>query len=143
MTSSPGVSWSISRNGWLWVTRWPAKTVLPGSPGNAVPGQWLGPLLMVLRAMPSQIECTRPILGISIVPIWMARSPGLPAGSTGWLGRGITTVVAVVLVVVGAGISSGGAAREILTRPRGVAADDIAARPTTRAPYTDITSDSP
>src|SRR5215204_4840649 len=33
-------SLSMWRNGWEWVTRWPAMTTLPASPGSALPGQW-------------------------------------------------------------------------------------------------------
>jgi len=39
MISSPGTSSLMRRNGWVWVTRCPAKTALPSWPGTALPGQ--------------------------------------------------------------------------------------------------------
>src|SRR5207244_8836557 len=99
--------------------------------------------LLILRMVtPSQMECTRAILGISIMPICTIGSSGVPDGATGWLSRGITTFGGVVVVVVGATGSGGGtvaAAREIATRLRGVAGAGIAAR-TTMSEASDATS---
>ena len=53
ITSSPGTSWSRWRKSWLWLTRCPATTTLPTSPGIAEPGQWPGPWSSVASRMPS------------------------------------------------------------------------------------------
>src|SRR4051812_959605 len=100
----------MCRNGWVWVTRWPANTALPFSPGKAVPGQWLGPRSMLRIVMPWKIGLTRPIFGISMVPIWMIGS-GAYACDGGLIGRSGTAscaaaggrVVDVDVVVVRAG----------------------------------------
>ena len=67
-TVSPGASLSRSRNGRLIVVRCPATTMLPRSPGPAVPGQWLGPRLMAVRVMPSPSGWSTPSLGMRIRP---------------------------------------------------------------------------
>ena len=69
---------SRSRKSALWLTRWPATTTLPTSPGIAVPGQWPGPRSSVDRRMPSNIVAVSPIRGISIEPTSIA-----------WLGRAV------------------------------------------------------
>src|SRR5205085_11110355 len=79
---------------------------LPISPGMAVPGQWLGPWSMLRRVMPSMIGCTRPILGISIVPISFTGSAAYGSGGTSvgrdrWATADAATGAAVVGVVVG------------------------------------------
>src|SRR5687768_16969427 len=105
------------RKGWVLVTRWPANTALPTSPGSAVPGQWLGPLSMLRIVMPWKTGWTRPILGISIEPICSTGSGAYSffGGATG-AGGGAVVVTgcsvdagrgAVVDVVVGAATRSG------------------------------------
>ena len=78
-----------------WLTRWPASTTLPTSPGIAVPGQWPGPLSSVDRRMPSNIVRVSPIAGISIVPISIR---GSVVPSSGGGGDGERAAVAASIV---------------------------------------------
>src|SRR5712691_6676305 len=111
MISSPSTSWSMLRNGWVWVTRCPAKTALPNWPGMALPGQWPGPWSMTVSVTPSKTGWTRPILGIRISPTWtiglgalalLGGAMGLARGAAaGWpAGEAAVIVVASGTVVV-------------------------------------------
>ena len=104
MTSSPGASWSRWRKSLWWLTRWPATTTLPTSPGIAVPGQCPGPLSSVERRMPSNIDLVRPILGISMVPSSSVGSV-VPSSAGAATGTGSATAV------VGGGVVGGGRRR--------------------------------
>src|SRR3712207_2033209 len=109
MTSSPGTSLSMWRNGRVLVTRWPATTTLPTWPGRAVPGQWLGPRSIDTSEMPWLSGTLSPSLGISMVPssTWGSWAYSSAGGAAGW-GAGSTNVVVVVggtvVVVVGGAV---------------------------------------
>src|SRR5581483_2068999 len=111
--SSPGTSWSTLRNGWVWVTRCPAKTALPSWPGRALPGQCPGPWSMTVSVTPSKTGCTSPILGIRISPI-LTTGDGAVSLTGGGIGRvrgagaAATAGGPVVTVVGGTGRSSNG-----------------------------------
>src|SRR6266540_3258189 len=97
MISSPGTSSLIRRKGWVWVTRWPAKTAFPSWPGTALPGQWPGPWSITVRVTPSYTGCTSPILGIWISPIFTTGTAawGSAGGAIGVV-RGAATAATVV-----------------------------------------------
>jgi hypothetical protein len=45
------------------------NTEFPASPGNGVPGQWLGPWSMFRSVIPCMTLWFKPIFGISMRPI--------------------------------------------------------------------------
>src|SRR5882757_3633152 len=96
------------RNGWVWVTRCPAKTALPSWPGTALPGQCPGPWSMTVRVTPSKMGWTSPILGIRISPILTigAGAVGLAGGAMGPVRGAGAPSGRVVVVVGGTGRSS-------------------------------------
>src|SRR5262245_54272954 len=65
----------------------------------AVPGQWPGPRLSVLRVTPSHSARSTPILGIWMVPSSIPGSE--PLGSGGAAGWGSVAAVVVVAIVAG------------------------------------------
>src|SRR5215213_4227358 len=106
ITSSPATRSSTCRKSAWWLTRWPAMTALPASPGIAVPGQWPGPLSSVASRMPSHIRADSPIAGMSIEPT-VTRGSVVPSSAGGGCGTGraalaagIVGAVAVVAAVI-------------------------------------------
>src|SRR3954468_9104066 len=87
ITSSPATRSSRWRKSAWWLTRCPAMTALPISPGIAVPGQWPGPLLSVDSRMPSNIWAESPMAGISIDPT-STRGSVVPSSAGGASGTG-------------------------------------------------------
>src|SRR5438067_7521287 len=121
MISSPGSSSLMRRNGWVCVTRWPAKTALPSWPGTALPGQWPGPWSITVRVTPSKMGWTRPVLGV-----WI--SPALTAGTAAWGLSGGSTGAVRGAGEAGTVVDVGGSVVVVVSRPRVGAS--IAARAT-------------
>ncbi len=106
ITSSPGARSSRLRKSWLWLTRWPATTTLPTSPGIAVPGQCPGPRSSVDRRMPSwSVRCS-PIAGISIEPS-STRGSLEPSSAGAAIGTGSSAGSVVGGSVVGGSVVGG------------------------------------
>ena len=95
MTSSPATSWSMWRNGWLWLVRWPATTTLPTWPGIAVPGQWPGAVVERDQRMPSYIVSVDADLRDLDRPSSMSGS--VARGGGGAIGAGHRAAVVVVV----------------------------------------------
>src|SRR5689334_11564674 len=105
-TVSPSTSSSRRSNGLVFVVRWAITTALPFCPGQAEPGQWLGPRSMALSVTPCQIVCLKPSFGMAIVPTSATRSgaygaAGTSIGVDGWAGRGKTGTAAGISLAGG------------------------------------------